>query len=235
VVGFGPVLVEEGVAGPFVGVGRDVLAQLPQLGHEPIGVPGGEVVVPGGHVDLHGGREVPVVRGGVGPRDEPVGRDHGGHGVGALGGQHQGQPAPHAEPDDTDMGPAGPAPELVDGPAELGGGTAHVDRHHLLGRLVGLGEGHLSAVVEVGGEGGEPGVGEPVAGPGDLVDDPPPLLEDDDPGTRVPLRFGEVPAGRRAVAREFDGCAHGGRLPQVTAPITGRRPFIARSDGRYLS
>ena len=119
VVGLGPVLVEEGVAGSGVEVELDVLAQRLQLGLELAGRLGGEEVVLAGGVAEHGRVQLRVVGLGVGPRDEPVGRHDGLDRVGALGGQHQGQPPAHAEPDHPHLRPAGAADELVDRPAQV--------------------------------------------------------------------------------------------------------------------
>jgi len=49
------------------------------------------------------------------------------HGIGPLRGEHQGQAAPHAEPDDPDLLSAGPPDQLVHGTAQVPGRRLHPD------------------------------------------------------------------------------------------------------------
>ena len=74
--------------------------------------------------------------------------------VGPLGGQHQRQPAAHAEAGDAHPVTAGQQRHLVDGPAHVLGGLVEVHGHHQLPGLVGLGR--ALPAVEVGGQGHEP-------------------------------------------------------------------------------
>ena len=209
-VGLGTVLVEEGVPGPGVVVELDVLAQLLQLGLELPRRLGREVVVLLGRVTEDGRVQPRVIGLRVRPRDEPVRRNDGLDGVGALGAEHQGQPPAHAEPDDPHLVATGATLQFVDGPAEVLGRGFHPQRHHLLAGLVGLGQWHGRPVVEVGRQGGEPGLGEPVTGVLDLVDQAPPLLQHDDSrrGRRPIGGHGDIALDGAPIARKFDDFTH---------------------------
>ena len=70
--------------------------------------------------------------------------------------------------------------QQVDRARQVLGGRRQVQRHHQLPGPVGLGRG--LAVVQVGGERGEPGCGEAVGDVLDVRDETPPLLDHDHPG-----------------------------------------------------
>ena len=118
-------------------------------------------------------------------RPHTVERHRGAHLVALLGGEQQHESATHAEADGPDLGPGDPfvRQQVVDGAAEVG--RSLVDRqlaHHLAG-LVGV-VGHPPAV-QVGREGHKTCGGEAVGNCGDVVVEPPPLLDHDDAGARA--------------------------------------------------
>ncbi len=142
----------------------------------------------------------------------PYAGTHGPDRVGALGGQHQREPAPMQNP--TTPIPGRPVRRASSSTAPLMSRRRALHRkgHHLLGRLVGLGERYRGPVVEVGGEGGEPGSREPVAGV-DLGDESPPLLDHDDAG--APLRpavgHGDIAMTGASIFRKSDQFTHARR------------------------
>jgi len=105
--------------------------------------------------------------------------------------------------------------------------VAHLQRHHVLGGLVGLGQRHLGPRVEIRGEGREPGLREPVGRARDLVDEAPPFLdhEDTDGPFGATGREGQVPVRMAAVARKFDRFTHVAD-PTRTGPV-----FMVGSSG----
>ena len=210
VVDLGPGVVEEGVVGAGVDEHLHVLAQVLQLllqGAHRVGV--GEVVLLG-VVALHGGGQVGVVGLGRRPRDHAVEGGDGLHRVGPLAGEHQGQAAAHAEPDDAHAAASGAVAHVVDGAAHVLGRLLQVERHHLLARLIGLGRG--LAVVQIGGQGHEALAGQPVADLLDVVDQAPPLLDHDEAGAVAAGGRREVALSGGAVARKLDDLTHGWKL-----------------------
>ena len=145
----------------------------------------GEVVVLG-VVALHRGLQLRVVGLRRGPRDDAVVRHRGLDRVGPQRREPEREPAAHAEADDAHAvaGHRVVAAEVVDGAGHVLGRLLDVQRHHQLTGLVGLRMGPSLAVVQVGRERDEPFAGVPVAHLLDLVVEPPPLLDHDDPGPR---------------------------------------------------
>jgi hypothetical protein len=113
-----------------------------------------------------------------------------------LRGENERQPAAHAEPDDADLVARAPAQHLVDGPAHVAPGLLHLHRHHRLARFVGLSGSHLLAVVQVRGQRDEAGCRESVADVLNVVDQAPPLLDDDHSSATPALGSGQI-ASRR--------------------------------------
>jgi hypothetical protein len=96
--------------------------------------------------------------------------------------------------------------EVVDRADHVLRGALDVERHHELGRLVGLLG--LDTPVHVGRERDEPFGRESVADFLDLVVDAPPLLEHDHTPAGAGVGEREVPLALGAVARELDQLAH---------------------------
>ncbi len=205
----GSVVVRERVVGVRVGEELDVLAEPLQLLFEladRLGV--GEVVI-GGVMALHRGLQLRVVGLRVGPRDEPVIRHDRLDRVRSQRREPEREPAAGAEAGDADAAAAHGvvALEVVDRAGQVLGGLLDVQRHHHLGRLVGLPDRNLAAV-HVGPEGDEPFARVPVAHLLDLLVEPPPLLDHDDAGTAPAVRHRQVALRLTTVARERHHLAH---------------------------
>ena len=185
------------------------LPSAAQLLAERLGGLGREEVVVARIVAEDRGRQLAVVRLRIRPGDDAVTRHHGGHGIGALGGQDQRQPPSHAKADDADLVAGAPPDQLVDRATHVLGRPLHPERHHGLARLVGLG--HRDPVIEVGGQRHEPGGGEAIADVADMVDQAPPLLNHDDPGAGAGLRGGQIADRSGSVAWKFDHLTHANR------------------------
>ena len=177
----------------------DVLAELLQLRLELPRRLGGEVLVLSPR-SARGLRADIFEKSGccVGPGDQPVERDTSGHGVGASGGENEGEAPTHTEPDHTHM-----APE------DLRGNSSTAPLMSLVASgirraIISLPASSGSVVFfpgKVRGKGHEALGGEAVADIGDVRDEPPPLLDHDDAGPSTPFRECEVAARRAAVDR----------------------------------
>src|SRR5918994_1861353 len=111
------------------------------------------------------------------------------------------EPAAQAEAHSPDLaGALRVGGEVVHRSAHLLLGLLHVQRHHLLLRLVRLFRG--LAVEEVGRQGDEPLPREAVAHVADVIVDTPPLLQNDDPGA-LALGLRQVSRRRAAVGLEL--------------------------------
>ena len=122
-------------------------------------------------------------------------------------GDHRHRPA-HAITRDADLGPV--ALEVLDRTANiLLGGVEEIQRRHLLGRAVRVMIGHDDALVEVRRQGVEPREREAIDHRFDLLRQPPPFLDDDDPWRVAARGVGEIALGVAAVgAFERDLGAH---------------------------
>lgn len=136
--------------------------------------------------------------------------------IGALTREHQREAPTHAEPGGTHLGATGPLGEQVDRTTQVLAGGGEVHAHHQLARRVGLGGGF--AVVQVGGECGEPLRCEPVGDVLDVVDETPPFLDHDHPG---PTTVGKVSRAHPAIALECDHLAHRNRTSADSRSAVG--------------
>lgn len=160
-----------------------------------------------GVVALDGAHDRCVVRLDPLPGDRSVVGHDGLDRVVAQGGKHESKPAAHAVADDPNPVAVTALLHRVDGPRHVLCSLVELQRHHLLASLVRLGD--LHPVVEVGRKRDETLGGEPVADVLYVIDQPPPLLDHDDPGAGAALWNGEVALTGRAVARKLDHLAHG--------------------------
>ena len=228
-VGLRTVLVEEGVSRPGVVVELDVLAQLLQPGLELPRRLGREVVVGPGPRDRGRPRPAWSNRARVRPRDEPVRRNDGLDGVGALGSEHQGQPPTHAEPDDPHLRPrpvrrcsssTAPLRSLATASSPAPSSACRPRRARSVARWS-RGRGR---------RGSEPGLGEPVDGVLDLVDQAPPLLQHDDSRRgRRPVGSRDIALDGAPIARKFDDFTHAadGSLPRRSPAVI---PTVATEE-----
>ena len=97
--------------------------------------------------------------------------------------------------------------QVVDRAAHVLGSLTHVEGHHQLAGLVGLGRG--LSVEQIGRQGDEPLGGEPVDDVLDVRHEAPPLLDHDQSRTATRFGHGAVAGTGVAVARKFDVFTHG--------------------------
>ena len=201
-----------GVVEEELDVGPGLRADLGLLA---AGVLGRVEVVALAVVALHRGGQTGV-RGGHGGAD-PVERDGGGDLGALLSGQHQHEAAAHAEADGA-HGAAGHrvvGQQEVDGAAEVLRGLVDGQGHHHRAGLVGVVRG--PAAVQVRRQGDEPGGGQAVGDVGDVVGQPPPLLDDQDAGAGAGGGHGQVAV--RLTAGDREGRVLTGLLLGHAAPL----------------
>lgn len=204
VVDGGAVVVEEGVAGARVGVelvGLAVGGQRFAEGADAVGV--GVGVAFG---EMSEDRSVELGEVGFDVRVDAV-EVHAGPDAGIKRCGEQAELATHAEADDADFaGDAGLIQEGGDGAFDNVGGVFDVESHHERAGFVGFVG--LLAVVEIGGEGGKTGGGEAIGDAGDVADETPPFLDNDD-AVAGGFSGGEIALVGPVLVRKGEELSHG--------------------------